>query len=63
MSELLLKLAIGLGTKLITETFLARILIHTLRAWADTSDSAWDDLVVDAMAEALGVDSKALKSK
>jgi hypothetical protein len=52
---------VRIGTKLITETFLAKLLVHTLRAWARTSETAWDDKVVEAVAEALCVEVETLK--
>lgn len=61
MANLLAKIAISLITKLITERFLARLVIEALRAWAKTTDNDMDDRVVKAMAEALGVEIEVLK--
>lgn len=60
MSQVLAKVGIALLAKLVTESFLSKLLIETLRAWAKTSENAWDDKVVDAMAEALGVEKQKL---
>jgi hypothetical protein len=62
MSQVIAKVGIALLTKLITESFLSKLLIETLRAWAKTSDNAWDDKVVEAMADSLGVDKQKLVS-
>lgn len=63
MSQVLAKVGIAILAKLVTETFLAKLLIETLRAWAKSSENQWDDKVVDAMAEALGVSKEALTVK
>lgn len=55
MSDLALKLVMGLLVKLMSETFLAKLLIYTLGSWAKASDNKLDDKVVAAMADALGV--------
>lgn len=60
MQELAAKLLVGLVVKLMSETFLSRVLIHCLKAWADTTDNKLDDKVVLAMAEALGVPVEAM---
>jgi hypothetical protein len=60
MSQVIAKVGIALLAKLITESFLSKLLIETLRAWAKTSENTYDDKVVDAMAEALGVDKQKL---
>jgi uncharacterized lipoprotein YmbA len=54
-SEMIVKLAVGLLAKLVTETFLAKVVIYTLAHWAKTSDNELDNKVVQAMADALGV--------
>ena len=61
MSSLIAKVAIGLISRLITERFLAKLVIEALRAWAKTTSNVHDDRVVEAMAEALGIDPVALK--
>lgn len=62
MAQLLAKIAISLITKLITEKFLARLVIEGLTAWSKTTSNDLDDKVVKAMAEALEVDvSKVVK--
>lgn len=61
MADLGAKLLVALVVKLMTETFLAKVLIACLHAWAKTTDNQLDDRVVAAMAEALGVPVEALK--
>ena len=61
MEAILIKIAWGLVGKLLTERLFSNMLIHGVRAWSDKTENVHDDRVVDAMAEALGVDSKALK--
>ena len=60
--DLLAKLAVALVAKLITETFLSRIIIYSLEAWAKTSENKLDDKVVAAMADALGVPLEQVKA-
>lgn len=62
MAELLISMGFGLLKRLVTEVFIAKIAVHSFRAWSDTTENTWDDKVVDAVAEGLGVDSKALKA-
>jgi hypothetical protein len=62
MTEIALKIGIALAAKLLTETFLARLLIHLLRAWSETTTNKLDDKVVQAMADALGVPAEKLKA-
>jgi len=65
-ADFLAKMAIGLLVKLMSETFLAKVLIYTLAHWAKSSENSLDDKVVIAMADALGVavdDLKKLPSK
>jgi 2-hydroxychromene-2-carboxylate isomerase len=61
MSALLAKAAVGIITRLITEAFLAKLTIQMLRAWARGTANIHDDKVVEAMADALGVEPEALK--
>lgn len=60
MSQILGKVAISMLLKFATETFLAKLLIESLKAWAKTTDNELDDKVVEAMAEALGVEKQKL---
>lgn len=55
MQDLAIKILIGLLTKLLSETFIAKLVIASLEAWAKTTENKLDDKVVAAMAEALGV--------
>lgn len=61
MTGLIASALVSMLTKLITERFLAKLVIEGLRAWAKTTNTSHDDKVVEAMAEALGVDPIALK--
>jgi hypothetical protein len=61
MTSLLAKVAVSLGAKLITETFLSKLLIEGLRAWSAQTENSHDDRVVEAIAQALGVDPIKLK--
>jgi hypothetical protein len=61
MTALLARIGVSLLTKLITETFLAKLLIEGLRAWARTTANRYDDKVVEAAAAAFGIEAEALK--
>lgn len=54
-ADLIAKIGIAIIAKLMTETFLARVLIACLSAWSKDTENKLDDKVVAAMAEALGV--------
>lgn len=56
-----IKIALGLALKVLNETFISKVAIHALSAWAKTTENALDDKVVIAMAEALGVEADDLK--
>lgn len=60
MADLGAKLLVALVAKLMTETFLARVLIACLHAWAKDTENKLDDKVVSAMADALGVPVEAM---
>ena len=61
--DLVAKIAVLLVTKLLTETFLSRLVIYSLAAWAKNSENKLDDKVVQAMADALGVPIEQVASK
>lgn len=61
MSIILARIAMTLLTKLITETFLAKLLIEGLRAWARQTENHYDDKVVEAAAEAFGIEPEVIK--
>jgi hypothetical protein len=61
MSTLLAGLLVSLLKRMVSEVFLAKIIVEAMRAWSDQTENAYDDRVVDAIAEALGVESKSLK--
>jgi hypothetical protein len=61
MTEMLAKIAISILMKLITEKFLAKLVIQGLRAWSGQTANVYDDRVVEAMAQALSVDPEDLK--
>jgi hypothetical protein len=52
-TDLLLKAAIAMAMKLLTETFIARGIIRASRALADKTTNTLDDGMVDDLAEAL----------
>lgn len=60
MASLLAKLGIGIITKLMTEVFFSKLLVAALRAWAKQTENHYDNQVVEAIAEALGVDKDIL---
>lgn len=55
MSDLIIKAAWGLLSKLLTEAFLGRALVYSLHSIAKSTDNKLDDQIVGAVAEALGV--------
>lgn len=55
MTNIALKILIGLGTKLMTETFLAKVVVHSLKAFVARTDNKFDDKLISDLAEALGV--------
>lgn len=61
MSALIARMAISLLTKLITETFLARLLIECLRAWSKTTTTKLDDKVTEAAAAAFGIPAEVIE--
>lgn len=61
MQIILAKILWGIVEKLLTQTVASHVVIQGLRWWSDSTTNKYDDSVVDAMAAALGVDSKALK--
>lgn len=63
MQDLAIKILIGLVVKILNETFIAKLVIASLDAWAKTTDNDWDDKVTKAMAEALGVPVEAMPKK
>lgn len=56
ITQTLARIAIGMVVKLITEKFLSKLVIEALKAWSKQTENKYDDKVVDAMAEALGVE-------
>lgn len=58
MSGIAIKILVGLGMKLLTETFVARVLVHTARQVAKSTVNTLDDKLVDDLAAGLGVSDK-----
>ncbi len=56
MSDLAIKILIGLATKLLTESFLSRILVHGAQQLSKSTENTLDDKLVADLAMALGVD-------
>lgn len=52
----LLKALAGMGARLLTEKFLARIVIIFLEAWAKRTKADWDDKIVVELKKAMGVE-------
>lgn len=55
MADIAIRILIGLGTKIMTETFLAKVVVHSLKALVARTDSKFDDQLITDLAEALGV--------
>ena len=55
MGNMILKILIGLLTKLVTEKFVARLTVRLLYFLAVQTPFAIDDKVVDDIAEGLGI--------
>lgn len=55
MSGIAIKILVGLGTRLLTETFVARVVVHTARTLAKKTSNDLDDKLVDDLAMGLGV--------
>jgi len=55
VSQLIIKAAWGLFSKLLTEAFLGRALVYSLDAMASKTTNNLDNKIVDAVADALGV--------
>ena len=55
MSGLMIKILIGIGGKLLTETFVSRMVVHSLRAAAKKTTNTVDDQMVQNVADALGI--------
>lgn len=41
--------------RLITEKFLSKLVVESLRAWSKQTENSYDNKVIEAMAEALGL--------
>lgn len=54
-SQLAIKIAIGIATRMFTETFVARMLVHGLQGAAAKTTNKVDDKMVQDVADALGV--------
>lgn len=61
MTQILVQILWGIAGKLLTQGFVSKMLIQGLRYWAESTENNYDDAVVIAMAEALGVDDVKLK--
>lgn len=58
MTGIAIKILVGLGMKLLTETFVSRVLVHTARQVAKSTTNTLDDKLVDDLAAGLGVSDK-----
>lgn len=55
MSELIIKAAWGLMSKLLTEAFIGRALVYSLSSLAKSTENQLDDQIVGAVADAIGI--------
>lgn len=55
MAGILLQILVGVGTKLLTETFLSHLIVHSLRGLTAKSTSPIPAEMVQDLADALGV--------
>ncbi len=55
MSNIMIQLGWALMSKLLTETFLSKALVYSLRSIAESTSNKLDDDMVRAVADALGV--------
>lgn len=53
-TDIALKILIGLGVKILTERFVGRAIVHSLRALSNKTSNSIDDSMVDDLADALG---------
>lgn len=60
ITQLLAKVAMGMVVRLITEKFLSKLMIEGLRAWSKQTANPYDDKVVEAMADSLGIEKETL---
>lgn len=61
ISSALAGIAVSMLAKLVTETFLARLVIEGLRAWAKQTANEFDDRLVEEAAKAFGIPPETLK--
>ena len=61
MADIAAKMLVALIAKLMTESFLAKVLIACLDSWSKSTENTLDDRVVKAMADALDVPVQNLK--
>ena len=61
MAPILAKILWSILETIVTKKVVSEVLVQGCRWFSDETSNTYDDKVVDAMAEALGVDSKALK--
>lgn len=55
MTDLIIKAAWGLLSKLLTEAFLGKAIVYSLDAMASKTTNTLDNQIVSAVADALGV--------
>lgn len=61
MQVILAKILWSIVESMLTKAVASNVLINGLRWWSDSTANVYDDKIVDSMADALGVESKALK--
>jgi hypothetical protein len=55
MGDLLIKMLLGIGRRMLTEALLSRLIVHSSHFLAQKTTNKLDDQMVDTVAEALGV--------
>jgi len=55
MSDVILKIVVALSMKLLTEKFLAGLIVHSLEALVEKTSNSLDDKIIRDLKEALDV--------
>lgn len=50
------KILVGIAARLLTERFVSKMVVYSLRAISEKTPTKLDDKAIEAMAEALGVE-------
>lgn len=60
MSVLIASVIMNMLKSVVTQTFFSKMLVIGLKKWADSTDNHYDDEVVKAIADSLGVDKSVI---